>query len=162
MKRPEHEPDQRSLDPLTGEPGSHPASTGAGAITGGLLGAAAGTMVGGPIGAAIGIGVGAFAGGLGGHVMAQAIDETEEENHWRRAHSLQPYGREADYEKYHEAYRVGYRAAIKYPNAAQYEDIEADLETDYGAHSAGLPWDKAHQATRAAWERARSRVSKGG
>jgi uncharacterized protein YcfJ len=160
MEQPDQETYAKNLDPLTGEPGSHPVSTGAGAITGGLLGAAAGGLVGGPVGSLVGIGVGAFAGGLGGHKIADAIDETDEENHWRREHSGQPYGPEADYELYHEAYRVGYRGAIKYPRDARYEDIEADLAADYGAHGAGLPWDKAHHATRAAWERARARLPK--
>jgi len=107
----------------------------------------------------IGIGVGAVAGGLGGHAMADAIDETEEESHWRKEHSSQAYASGSGYEKYHEAYRVGYRGAVKYPKAAKYEDIEADLEADYGGHSAGLPWDKAHHATKAAWDRIRTRDS---
>lgn len=144
-------------DPLTGAPDAHPASTGAGAITGGLAGAVAGNLIGGPIGVAVGIGVGAVAGGLGGKALAEAIDATEDENHWRREHAAQPFGREAPYEDYHEAYRTGYLGACRYQNARRYEDVEANLEEDYGSHSAGLPWDKAQHATRVAWHHARSK-----
>jgi hypothetical protein len=157
MNSPRPEPDEHK-DPLTGEPDSHPASTGAGAITGGLIGAATGSVIGGPLGAVVGIGIGAVAGGLGGKALGHAIDETEEEDYWRQEHCRQPFGREADYEKYQAAYRVGYKGAKAYQNAACYEEVEADLEKEYGGHSAGLPWDKAQHATRAAWHRARSRM----
>jgi len=151
MNAPDHK------DPLTGEPGAHPVSTGAGAVTGGMVGAAVGGLIGGPVGAMVGVGVGGFAGGLGGKAMAEIIDATEDESHWRRAHAEQTYAAGAPYEHYHEAYRVGYEGARRYEHAEKYEDIEANLEEDYGGHSAGLPWDRARPAARAAWEHARGR-----
>ncbi|MES2571719.1 MAG: hypothetical protein V4710_16905, partial [Verrucomicrobiota bacterium] len=44
-------------DPITGEPGSHPVATGAGAAGGGAAGAAIGTAVAGPVGTVHGGGV---------------------------------------------------------------------------------------------------------
>lgn len=152
-------PDHR--DPLTGEPGAHPVSTGAGAVTGGMVGAAVGSLIGGPVGAMVGVGVGSVAGGLGGKAMAEIIDSTEDENHWRSIHARQSYAESTPYEHYHEAYRVGYEGARRYGQVDRYEDIEANLEEDYGGHSAGLPWDKASHAARAAWEHARERGRSG-
>lgn len=121
-----------------------------------MVGAALGGMIGGPIGAMVGVSVGSVAGGLGGKTMAEVIDATEDESHWRREHARQTYA-EGPYEHYHAAYRVGYEGARRYSCASKYEDVEANLEEDYGGHSAGLPWDKARHATRAAWEHARQR-----
>ena len=62
-------------DPITGEPGSHPVGTGAGALAGGAAGAAAGS-VGGPVGAAVGGAAGAVVGGLGGKAVAENFNPT--------------------------------------------------------------------------------------
>ena len=43
------EKNRENRDPITGEPGSHPVSTGAGAVVGGAAGAAAGSVAG-PVG----------------------------------------------------------------------------------------------------------------
>ena len=62
-------------DPMTGEPGAHPAAVGIGAIAAGAAGAAAIGAFAGPIGAVIGAAIGAVAGGLAGHEVAVARDE---------------------------------------------------------------------------------------
>ena len=64
-------------DPLTGEPGAHPAAVGVGAFGAGAAGAAIGALAG-PIGAVIGAAIGAIAGGLAGHEVAVSNDETTE------------------------------------------------------------------------------------
>lgn len=61
-------------DPITGEPGAHPAAVGVGALGAGAAGAAIGMLVG-PIGAIIGAAVGAVAGGLAGHEVAVSNEE---------------------------------------------------------------------------------------
>ena len=65
-------------DPITGEPGAHPAAVGVGALGAGAAGAAIGMIVG-PIGAIIGAAIGAVAGGLAGHEVAVSSDEREAE-----------------------------------------------------------------------------------
>jgi uncharacterized protein (TIGR02271 family) len=64
-------------DPLTGEPGSHPVGTGAGAIAGGAAAGAATGTVAGPVGTGIGAAAGAVAGGLAGKGAAEHFNPTE-------------------------------------------------------------------------------------
>ena len=61
-------------DPITGEPGAHPASVGVGALGAGAAGAAIGALAG-PVGIVIGAAIGAVAGGLAGHEVAVSNDE---------------------------------------------------------------------------------------
>lgn len=162
-------PDNRckdaNLDPITKTPGAHPVGTGLGAATGGVAGAAAagalaGTAVGGPVGAAAGLVVGAVVGGLAGKAVAEQIDPTAEDAYWREAHSKEPYyDRNRSYDNYAPAYRVGYQGRVKHQGKT-FEDAETDLESDYGEQrgKSQLGWDKAKDATRAAWNRASSAI----
>jgi len=147
----------RNEDPLTGQPGAHPAATGVGAAGAGLAGAAAGTALGGPIGGVIGAVVGAVAGGLGGKATGEAIDPTAEEAYWRENHSDQAYARNDDYDNYASAYRAGYTATSNQKDPLPYEDVEADMRTQYEAKNEELPWDQAGPAARAAYLRAQNR-----
>lgn len=63
-------------DPITGEPGAHPASVGVGALGAGAAGAAIGALAG-PVGMVIGAAIGAIAGGLAGHEVAVSSDEEQ-------------------------------------------------------------------------------------
>jgi hypothetical protein len=65
-------------DLITGEPGSHPVATAAGAVAVCAAGAALGSMAG-PVGTAIGGVAGAIAGGLGGNVLGETIAPTVED-----------------------------------------------------------------------------------
>ena len=65
-------------DPITGEPGAHPAAVGVGALGAGAAGAAIGALAG-PVGIVIGAAIGAIAGGLAGHEAAVTTDEREAE-----------------------------------------------------------------------------------
>jgi hypothetical protein len=65
-------------DPITGEPGSHPVATAAGAVAVCAAGAAIGSMAG-PVGTAIGGVAGAIAGGLGGNALGETIAPTVED-----------------------------------------------------------------------------------
>ena len=62
-------------DPITGEPGAHPAAVGVGAFSAGAAGAAIGAIAG-PVGMVIGAAIGAFAGGLAGHEVAVSNEDT--------------------------------------------------------------------------------------
>ena len=153
-------PGDANLDPITGEPGAHPVGTGIGAAGAGAAGAAIGGVVGGPVGAIIGAVVGAVSGGLAGKSAAEAIDPTVEDEYWRSNHAAQPYvepGRQ--YEDYQPAYRTGYEAYSRHATAKKsFDEVEPELKSEYEKSygGAGLAWDKAKPATRAAWDRADS------
>src|SRR5882757_9079383 len=66
-------------DPITGEPGSHPVATAAGAVAACAAGAAIGSIAAGPVGTAIGGVAGAIAGGLGGNALGETIAPTVED-----------------------------------------------------------------------------------
>ncbi|MES2572622.1 MAG: YsnF/AvaK domain-containing protein, partial [Verrucomicrobiota bacterium] len=141
-------------DPITGEPGSHPVATGMGAAGGGAAGAAIG-MAGGPVGAVVGAVIGAVVGGLGGHAAGEAVDPTAEDAYWRESHSRQSYATSNDrFEDYQPAYRTGYEGYTKHGVAGDtFEKAEPKLRSEYEAAKPKVPWEKAKEATRAAWTR---------
>jgi hypothetical protein len=67
---------RKNTDPITGEPGAHPVSTGVGAAGGGITGVALDAAIGGPIGAAVGTVVGGIAAAYGAHGVAEAMNPT--------------------------------------------------------------------------------------
>ena len=149
-------------DPITGAPGSHPVGTGVGAAAGGAAGigaaAAAGAVAGsavGPVGTAVGAAFGAVAGGLAGKAVAETVDPTTEDAYWRENYKTRPYAsKDADYNTYAPAYRLGYesRGTSKYKT---FDEAEPELHTRWEReHSkTGLAWDKARLASRDAWDR---------
>ncbi len=141
-------------DPISGAPGAHPVGVAVGAATGGAAGAALG-VVGGPVGTLLGAGVGAIAGGLTGKAVAEDFDPTVEDAFWREHYVACSYaepGRE--YSHYQPAYRFGWEAACRYPGRS-FEEIESELADDWERHrgSCTLPWGRASQASRDAWNR---------
>lgn len=151
-----HEPDA-NLDPITGQPGAHPVGTGVGAAGAGTVGAVVGGAIGGPVGAVIGAAVGAVGGGLAGKAAAEKIDPTVEDAYWRENHRSQPYV-ESDrtYEDYEPAYRTGYEGYSNYgAQGRSYDEVEPELQRHYEQNygSGRLTWEKARQASRAAWDR---------
>ena len=154
-------------DPITGEPGSHPVGTGAGALAAGAAGAAIGAAIGGPIGAPVGaaIGgiVGAVGGGYAGKGIAESINPTEESAFWESNHrSASYYESDYDYTDYSPAYRTGYEGYGRYAASGRdFSDAESDLERDYSQNrgSSRLGWDKAKSATRDAWDRLKGKFS---
>jgi hypothetical protein len=150
-------------DPITGTPGAHPVGTGVGATGGAAAGAAIGAVAG-PVGAAAGLVAGAVAGGLAGKGVAEKMDPTVEDAHWKTNYSKQSYvERNAAYATYQPAYRTGYEGRSRYPGK-RYEEVEADLQRDYEKSSgnATLAWAKAKHATRDAWNRVEHALSGGG
>ena len=164
-----------NADPITGEPGAHPVGTGVGASAGGATGAAIGSL-GGPIGTAVGAVIGAVIGGLVGKGVAEMIDPTAEDAHWRESHWSQPHAdKTRPYEAYAPAYRTGYAG---YREGKSFDDREADLRMEYeggpqkaeaeSAPATGDPgrasgsggnhplrWEDAREAARAAYDRVR-------
>ena len=74
--------DALNADPITGEAGSHPISTGLGATGGAVTGAALGA-VGGPLGVLVGGAVGAVVGGLAGKAAGEAVEPTHPDVYWQ-------------------------------------------------------------------------------
>jgi len=146
-------------DPITGETGAHPLGTGAGAAGVGTVATVIGGVVGGPIGAVAGAVIGSVVGGLAGKDLAEQINPTLEDNHWRENYSSRPYVEKGTtYADYQTAYRTGYEGYDRYGHTGKaYSDIESDLQRDYEANQTGsLSWDSAKPAIRDAWERASS------
>lgn len=142
-------------DPKTG----HPIGTGVGAAAGAAAGAVAGTAAAGPVGTIVGGAVGAIAGGLAGKGVAELIDPVEEESYWRGAYKTEPYYRQGtDFERYENAYRVGYMGRAKY-DGRSYHEIEDELVADYSQFKGNdMAWEEARPAARAAWDRADRRI----
>lgn len=158
----------KNRDPISGAPGSHPVGTGVGAVAGGAAGAAAAGAaagaglgaVGGPIGVAAGVVIGAIAGGLTGKGIAEAVNPTEEDAYWRENHDRQPYASGRSYSDYQDAYRLGYEGYGRYGTEGRgFDEIESEFQRDYSskAGTAGLKWDEARNAARAAWNRVAGR-----
>ncbi|HYD00926.1 MAG TPA: glycine zipper domain-containing protein [Phycisphaerales bacterium] len=153
-QKPDTNPANR--DPITGTPGAHPVSTGAGAVAGGAAGAVIGAVAG-PIGAGVGAAVGAIAGGLAGKAAGESLDPTENDTYWRANYPSCKYAKDfRSYDDAAPAYRYGWESASKPDNKGRsFEESETGLRNDWdrakGASSAG--WDKARTAVRDAWNR---------
>ena len=146
----------QNLDPISKEPGAHPVGTGVGAAVGGAAAGAAAGMVGGPVGAVVGAVAGAVVGGLGGKAVAESVNPTAEEAHWRESYDREPYyeaGRSFD--DYGPAYRMGVQARSEYGSGARFDDYEDRLANDWDNQKGGsaLGWPEARHASRAAWDR---------
>jgi hypothetical protein len=142
-------------DPITGEPGAHPVGTGVGAVTGAAAGAAVGAA-GGPVGAVVGGAVGAIVGGLAGHGVAEQVNPTAEDAHWRERYASRDYvEKDRPYEEYQPAYRYGWESRARHPERTWDEHLERDLERGWEKErgASGLDWQEARPATRDAWER---------
>lgn len=141
-------------DPISGETGSHPIGTGAGALAAGVAGAAIGTMAG-PAGALVGAVVGAIAGGAVGHEAAESYNPTAEEIYWREYYVQEPYyAKEKGYEYYGDGFRTGWEGRARH-RGRRFEDVENELRASYekvkGAGAA--EWAHARMAARSAWQR---------
>ena len=154
-------------DPITGEPGSHPVGTGAGALAGGAAGLAIGSAIGGPIGAPVGAAIGAVVGSVGGGYagkgIAETINPTEENAYWESNYKTAPYyENDYDFADYSPAYRVGYEGYGRHAGSGKdYPEVESDLARDYDQSrgESRLIWEKAKAATRDAWNRAKTKTS---
>jgi hypothetical protein len=149
------ERDGLNLDPISGEPGSHPVGTGAGAAGTAAVGAAIGAVVGGPIGFALGGTVGAVAGALAGHEVAETVNPTTEDSYWRDNYSTRPYFHaDRDYSVYQPAYRYGWEARDNLKDR-KWDDVESELDAGWMQRRGAsmLEWDEARPAAMDAWNR---------
>lgn len=162
MAAEEREERDMNRDPITDEPGAHPVGTGVGATGGAVAGAAVGA-VGGPVGMAVGGVVGAVAGGLAGKAVAERVNPTAEEAHWREHYTKEPYhetGRSFD--DYGPAYRLGVSGRTRYEEGdwtAVEPRLANEWETTRG--NSTLNWSEAGPAARAAWDRVDTQYYRG-
>ena len=90
-----------------------------------------------------------------GKGVGEAVNPTAEDTYWRDQYSREPYyAKDYTYNDYAPAYRTGYEARSEHANRS-FDDIDADLQRKYDATrgESTLPWDRAHPAARAAWDR---------
>ena len=145
----------RNEDPLTGEPGSHPVATGAGAAIGGAAAGAAAGMLGGPVGTTVGAIVGGVAGGLAGKAIGEQVDPTVEDTYWREEFRNREYVSEGeDYETFQPAYQYGWESRQDLADRG-WDEVEPQLERNWPQRqgNSNLTWDRARHATRDAWVR---------
>lgn len=126
-----------------------------GAGTGAAAGAATGAVVGaagGPIGSTIGAVLGAIAGAKAGDSVAEAVNPTEYDEHWRSEYrNATYYDADRTWDDYAPAYGLGYYGRNYYAGR-RYDDVESDLERS---------WDKVRGESRLAWNDARDAVRDG-
>lgn len=106
--------------------------------------------------------IGAVVGGLAGKSVAESIDPTNEDGYWQKNHGGQHFASHGSYERYSGAYRTGYEGVGRHGLDKSYDEVESDLKAAYEQtrDKAGLTWDHARHAARAAFERARESVKK--
>jgi hypothetical protein len=130
---------------------AHVAATAAGAAGGAATGAAIGSTAG-PVGTAAGMAAGAVAGGAAGKGLAEAADERNQDEYWRRNYASRPYVKKGvDYESYRPAYQYGWESYARY-RGRQFEEVEPNLRRDWEAHGRS-GWDNVRDAVRDAWHR---------
>ena len=134
----------------------HPVGAAAGAVTGAVAaGAAVGATVG-PIGAAVGAAIGAVAGGLAGKGIADMVDPSVEDAHWRARWPERSYieGGFTYDQDYAPAYRYGVDAFTRH-HGRRWEEVEDELASrwDGARGDSRLDWERARPASRDAWQR---------
>jgi hypothetical protein len=158
MKETESLPEENpnaNRDPITGTPGAHPVGTGLGALVGGAAAGAASGAVAGPVGSVVGAVVGAVLGGLAGKQVAEGMDPTMEDAHWREHYASRPYVNSgASYDDYGPAYGLGVAEFGRFPSRS-FDEVEPELAREWDARrgTSALAWDQARPATRDAWQR---------
>ena len=142
-------------DPITGEFGAHPVGAGVGAAVGGAAAGAAAGLAAGPIGTVVGAIAGGVAGGLAGKEIAEQIDPSVEEHHWRNEYATREYyDPTVGYEEVGPAYQYGWESRVEYGDR-KWDEVEPDLARDWATRrgNSSLDWGRARPATRDAWNR---------
>src|SRR5689334_762670 len=131
----------------------HSIGEGAGAVTGAVTGAVAGTAVGGPVGTVVGALAGGVIGAKAGGGIAEAVNPTEYNDHWKNSYrDTAYYNSSRDWSDYEPAYKYGYDTYGQY-RGQRFEDVEGDLERGWqsGKANSRLAWNEAKGAVRDGW-----------
>ena len=120
----------------------------AGAVTGGAIGSAAG-----PVGTVAGAVVGGVAGYAAGGAIAESVNPTEYDDHFRSSYSSAPYYSDRrTWNDYQPAYQYGYNTYGQY-KGQRFEDVEPQLERDWNSArgKSSMAWNDAKGAVRDGW-----------
>lgn len=130
----------------------HSVGAGTGATGGAIAGAAIGAA-GGPVGMAIGAAIGAVAGAKAGDSLAEYVNPTEFDDHWRKNFVKRDYyNPERSWDDYAPAYGLGYHGKGAY-RGRKYNEAESDLEKNWNEvkGESRLKWAEAKDAVRDGW-----------
>jgi hypothetical protein len=100
--------------------------------------------------------------GTGGLAAGEDLDPVAEGDYWRENFRERPYfAADKPYEHYEPGYRLGWEAGIdEQYEGLSFEEIETELRETWELMTPeSTPWDEIRNATRDAFERARSRSS---
>ena len=129
----------------------HSIGEGTGAVAGALSGAAIGSAAG-PVGSLVGAVVGGVVGAKAGDSIAEAINPTEYEDHFKQTYSSAEYYKsDRDWNDYQPAYKYGYQTYGQY-KGQNFDSVEPELERN---------WDSTRGESRLAWGEARGAVRDG-
>ncbi len=155
----------RNEDPISGESGSHPVTSGVGAAIGGAsVGALAG-LAAGPVGTVAGAIAGGIAGAYAGKAVGEEVNPTIEREYWLSVYQDRPYYQDGrSFDQYEPAYRLGWDA-IEHDRTQSWEEYEKQAKQKWESietweNEGGAPpmgWDEAKLAVRDSYERSRSR-----
>lgn len=87
----------------------------------------------------------------------QPFDAEDEEAFWEGAHVEQIYAGADDFERYAAAYRIGFEGFNRLGAQYTFDDVEEDLQEEYEAEGSPMSWERAREASRAAWDRLEER-----
>jgi uncharacterized protein YcfJ len=130
----------------------HSVGEGTGAVTGAVTGAAVGSA-GGPVGTVVGALAGGVLGAKAGGKIAEAVNPTEYNDHWKNTYrDTAYYNSSRDWSDYEPAYKYGYDTYGQY-RGQRFDDVEGDLERGWesGKASSRLAWNEAKGAVRDGW-----------
>ena len=132
-------------DPITDEPGAHPVGAGIGAAVGGAAAGAAAGMAAGPVGTVVGAVAGGVAGGLAGKEIAEQIDPSVEEHHWRNEYPRRDYyDPMIGYDEVGPAFQYGWESRAEYGDR-KWDEVEPDLAHEWATRrgTSSLDWGRA-------------------
>lgn len=131
----------------------HNIGSGTGAAAGALTGAVIGTTVAGPVGSMVGAAIGGIVGSKAGDSIAEAVNPTEYEDHFRKSYSSADYYKpDRDWNDYQPAYKYGYDTYGQ-NRGRDFDSVEPQLERDWDTRrgDSRLAWSDARNAVRDGW-----------
>lgn len=85
-------------------------------------------------------------------VGKRGFDPQSEGKYWSENHASETFAVGEPYESYEYAYQAGYEGYHRF-SPTKFEDAESDIRKEYEGQGSHLPWEKARNAARVAWER---------
>ena len=129
----------------------HSIGEGTGAVAGAVTGAAIGSAAG-PVGSLVGAVAGGVIGAKAGDSIAEAVNPTEYEDHFKKSYTTASYyDSSRDWNDYQPAYKYGYETYGTY-RGRDFDSVEPELERN---------WDTTRGNSRLAWGEARGAVRDG-